>query len=242
MIKAFWHKTKNVGDTLTPILLEYFTGEKVEFTERNEQGKLVGVGSIISGVRDNDIVWGAGCISETENIRQYQNVKYLAVRGKLTEKKLGITCGVYGDPALLLPLLYNPKIEKKYKVGFIPHYADKNHPFVNKIKNDEGVKIIDIKQDYKTFIDEVLSCKDIVSSSLHGIIIAEAYGIPAMWLKLSDLVLGNGFKFMDYLSGTGRIANNPPVGGMIVLQPIKNLKEIQDKLINSLKNYVATRN
>lgn len=40
------------------------------------------------------------------------------------------------------------------------------------------------------------------SSLLHGIILAEAYGIPAIYLK--DNKINQDFKFNDYYCGTGR--------------------------------------
>ncbi|WP_156383835.1 hypothetical protein [Methylobacterium sp. Leaf456] len=53
-------------------------------------------------------------------------------------------------------------------------------------------------------IDAVLSCRRILSSSLHGLILAHAYGIPATWLKISDRPLGDDFKFRDYWASIGR--------------------------------------
>ena len=48
------------------------------------------------------------------------------------------------------------------------------------------------------------ACAYIVSSSLHGICVAEAYGIPAVWVRLADNIVGGEFKFRDYYASTGR--------------------------------------
>lgn len=237
-MKAYWYQHKNIGDTLTPIIVEHFTGQKVIRAKKTTHGKLLAVGSIMNALTYRDIVWGAGVIKETDKFPLAKYAKFLAVRGKLSEKILGVDIGVYGDPALLLPLIYNPKIEKKYDIGVIPHYIEKNEP-VFRLLNGELLeekpnrKIIDVEQDWKLFIDEVLSCREIVSSSLHGIIIAEAYGIKAYWVRPTNKVIGDGFKFRDYLTGTGREEQGPGE-----FPPIKNLVEIQANLINSLlKHY-----
>jgi hypothetical protein len=47
------------------------------------------------------------------------------------------------------------------------------------------------------------SCRRIISSSLHGIIFAHAFDIPAAWVKISPRVIGDGFKFFDYYSSIG---------------------------------------
>lgn len=224
-IKTFFldDLNNNMGDTLTRPILQHF-GYKVELVGRKERGKVVGVGSIMTAVRSGDVVWGAGCIRQVP--LQKTNVKFLAVRGPLTRSLISgsVVPEVYGDPALLLPLIYNPNISAKYDVGIIPHYIDKP------VGHGTGYHFIDIQQDWKTVVREILRCKRIVSSSLHGLIVAEAYGIPATWIKLSDKIIGGTFKFHDYLRGTGR-----EVQGYGDLPPIKDLQSIQDGLVNSAK-------
>lgn len=235
-IKSFWYISRsigkhNIGDTLTPIIVEHFTGKKVEFVEREEKEKLIAVGSIMQAMRRNDVIWGTGVMRESDKFEFTKYCKFLAVRGKLSEKVLGIKCGVYGDPALLLPLIYNPESVTAYDVGYIPHYIDKVNFFLKNIVGKNEL-FIDVEGDWKKVIRQIKSCKKIVSSSLHGIIIAEAYGIPAVWEEYSNNVIGNGFKFRDYLTGTGRDPQSPGA-----FPPIGNLKEIQNKLIDSLQNY-----
>lgn len=109
MLKSFWYQSKNIGDTLTPVIVKHFTGQDVVFTHRNDRGKLLAVGSIMKALRIGDTVWGTGIMRETDKFPNAGKCKFLAVRGKLTEKILGVNVGVYGDPALLLPLLYQSK-------------------------------------------------------------------------------------------------------------------------------------
>jgi pyruvyltransferase len=222
IIKAQWVKGNNVGDTLTPIIVEHFIKCKVEWVERKFKGKLLAVGSIMRALRKGDTVWGAGVMRENDEFPMANLCKILAIRGKLSEKRLGCKCGVYGDPALLLPLMYSPKIKKTRELGYVPHYIDQDL-FV-------GKKIVDVLKPWKEFVDDLLQYERIETSSLHGLIIALAYGVPAKWIKYSDRVIGDGFKFKDFGTGVGLEIKED-----VWYQGIPNLKEIQDKLIESLK-------
>jgi pyruvyltransferase len=125
---------------------------------------------------------------------------------------MGIACPeIYGDPALLTPLLYPEDkfgSEKTHEIGIVPHWVDRESVKVN----DPRVMVLDLHWSPETFISAMLRCERIVSSSLHGIVFAEAYGIPVDWVELSDNVIGRGFKFHDYYLGTGRDAPVPLTG------------------------------
>lgn len=232
MIKAFWYKSNNFGDQLTPDVLEFFLKEEIKLADRNETGKLMGIGSIMTALRNNDVVWGSGSIRPAK-IKGFKNVRFLAVRGPLTRDCIeGYVPEVYGDPGLLLPLIYKPTVEKIYKIGLLPHYVDKMMVVEEKVLDPEKDKflVIDIERPWKEVIDNILSCEKIITSSLHGIIAAEAYGIPVKWVKYSDKIIGGTFKFDDYFLGTGREFQRY---GEVT--PMINLKERQDVLINALK-------
>ena len=108
-----------------------------------------------------------------------------------------------GDPALLMPLLYRPDRVRKYRLGIVPHYSDRAgvlRRLDRTCLDEEGdVALINIATDrVEGFIGLICQCDFIVSSSLHGIIIAHAYGIPAVWVEFSDALYGDGMKFKDY--------------------------------------------
>lgn len=194
------------------------------------------VGSIITWLTNkNSIIWGSGIQFPTDEIKYKGEVvkpkKVLAVRGPLTRKVLlerGIDCPeIYGDPALLFPKYYHPKIEKKYKCGIIPHFKDKKSKSLNKFINNKDFHIIDIQDfsDWRKFIDDINSCEFIISSSLHGIIIADAYGIPNTWVEFDRKDLKR-FTFQDYYFSVKKDISAP--------YDIEKISEIKD--ITKLKS------
>jgi pyruvyltransferase len=178
--------------------------------------RYLAIGSILGSANRHAEVWGSGFICEDASISGRPRAVH-AVRGQLSRLRLlalGIECPeVYGDPALLLPMFFNPPVEKRFAVGLIPHYADKVHPWVERQRRDPEVRIIDVEGGIHRFVEEVKSCELIISSSLHGIICADAYGVQALWMELSDQVLGGGFKFYDYFSSIQREVVGPVVPG-----------------------------
>jgi hypothetical protein len=196
----------NFGDILTPLIVkELFDHECVLTKPPFKTPTLLGIGSIISKAESNSIVWGSGMMRTHDPLKR--DAKYLSVRGPHTYQQLKsrkIDCPpIFGDPALLMPMVYSPTVEKKYDHGIFAHYVDTEQ--VRKwYGNDESVLIIDpLNADPLKVIDQVLQCKCIISSSLHGIIIAHAYDIPATWVKHSDKLNGDGIKFQDHFSSVG---------------------------------------
>ena len=63
--------------------------------------------------------------------------------------------------------------------------------------------ILNIDGDPFIFIDNLTKCERVLSSSLHGLIISDSFGIPNMRIVLSDSVIGGDYKFSDYYSAYG---------------------------------------
>lgn len=81
----------------------------------------------------------------------------------------------------------------------VHHYSVKDNPS----NLPSGVKnLCIVTENYKGFIDTIVAGECIISSSLHGIILAEVYGVPSIFLHEYNLDLT---KFTDYYCSTGRM-------------------------------------
>lgn len=195
---VYWssnHKS-NCGDILTPHILNYF-GIKHVMTAKLRIAEAMCVGSTIRKATDNMIVLGSGLIDSSDVCNPTAQYKF--VRGPITRKRV-IDCGgtcpeIYADPALLLPLFCKEK-PKKHKIGIVPHYVD--HALIS--EKYSNYKIINIlNKNPLEVVEEITKCEKIISSSLHGIIIAHAYNIPAAWAPFNRLQ-GDNTKFKDYFA------------------------------------------
>ena len=214
----------NWGDDINFYIIPILTGKKVfnyssmyRWILASDENNYTCIGSLIDMFSDTKtIVWGSGILRGNEPLKDIPE-KVLAVRGPKSRKYLidkGISCPeIYGDPALLLPLIYKPSIQKKYKLGVIPNLADVRNPLVDRlIKIGKGsVKFINMTDydDWKSVIEDICCCEAIVSSSLHGLIIADTYGIPNARVKFSDNVTGGDFKYDDYFESVSRAKKTP---------------------------------
>jgi hypothetical protein len=116
----------NFGDILTPAILDYFSIE-YEFVKNYRDANAISVGSIARRAATGTMVLGSGIINRREKINPNAHWKF--VRGPYTRNRvleLGGKCPeLYGDPALLLPFIVNPR-EKEFKIGYVPHNVDFN--------------------------------------------------------------------------------------------------------------------
>ena len=201
MKKFYWgDQPKNFGDVLTGELLD-FLGVKYTHTNIHSEAEYFCIGSIARLAPFGSKVYGSGIIRQGENLNPLADWKF--VRGPLTRQRV-IECGgecpeIYCDPALLLPMFCDES-EKKYEVGLIPHYE---HMLSLGSRRDQ-YKIIDVVNDNPLEVArEITKCKKVISSSLHGIICAHAYGIPAAYIVTGKKLHGDGSKFIDYFASVG---------------------------------------
>lgn len=212
--KLYWMDTPfpgNLGDILNPYLVEKLSGIPPRKSRAGEG--ILAIGSVIKFARAGTVVWGTGTPRLTDQLSP--DADYRAVRGPLTRQLVQASGGrapdVFGDPAMLLPLLYTPKVRKRYRLGLIRHYTHADEPL--QLDGVREISILRVGADgIERFIDEVCECEAIVSSSLHGLIVAHAYGIPTRWGDFPGSersIPGDSTKFQDHYAAFG-IGFRPP--------------------------------
>jgi hypothetical protein len=224
----------NFGDAIAPYLVKKITGRGSirlsssiwgrPSTDRMKQpfGYMI-IGSVCALAGPKQAVWGCGVMYPN---RKVHGGKFYAVRGPLSRIALEAqgfkVPEVFGDPALLLPRFYDKPVEVEHEIGFIPHFINQK----DCADRFPGTFQIDLMghnpgKNYtasiESTIDKIRSCKRVVSSSLHGVIVAHAYGIPAVWATFSkgEKQLHGGkwrfFKFQDYYLSVGMLPPKAPV-------------------------------
>ncbi|AJE45415.1 polysaccharide pyruvyl transferase family protein [Celeribacter indicus] len=205
----------NFGDWAGPLLFEEMSGRQAIFCmpRRLVRGYVTfTVGSILHWITvpDRVDVWGSGIISADTRFERPRHTH--AVRGPRTRARmleLGYDCPeTYGDPALLLPLLFPVDGQKTCELGIVPHFVDFDIARTL-FAGRSDVKLINVRASPVEVAREIASCRRIASSSLHGIIVAHAYGVPAMRLVFSERIKGDGVKFADYAEAFSATADLP---------------------------------
>jgi pyruvyltransferase len=172
----------------------------------SDKQRLLTVGSIMHFARNGDVVWGSGVNGKVLSPGGFPKLDIRAVRGPLSAKALcqsgNAVPEVYGDPALLIPHLWSDAelgIERRSGgTVVVPNFHDLAGA-------PRGA--LDPRGDLVELVRRLASAERVIGSSLHAIIVAEAYGVPAVLVTSSTEPT---FKYEDYHRGTGRDCP-PPV-------------------------------
>ncbi|MBF1420548.1 polysaccharide pyruvyl transferase family protein [Hoylesella nanceiensis] len=238
----------NWGDDLNYYFISHLTKRPIVFLHRFWLAKKLNfrnylcIGTLMDAVnysRESTIVWGTGVSGQDRLFTIPKEIR--SVRGKksiefLQQKNMPYPALV-GDPALILPLFYQPKNkEKKYKLGIIPHVIDLEHPIIKQIQSENSNEVLIINlskfEKWTDIIDQICSCESIASSSLHGLITSDTYGVPNCWIELSGKISGGHFKFYDYASSVNRTFNGPITMHTNINQIIEECKQWTQPTIN----------
>jgi hypothetical protein len=207
---AFWAISNNVGDAYAAWLLRKISGELPAWGAPGDAAFMLS-GSVLNHAVAGTISWGCGLASLKDEVHPQADIR--AVRGPLTRYialASGAKCpAVFGDAAMVAPRLYTPVDSKRHsRLGIVPHYVDQlraaswfqQHEAAAELN---GIKLINVFLGVEEFIEQIASCEYVLSSSLHGLVFAHAYGIPAGWIRIGDSIGGDGTKYRDHLLSVG---------------------------------------
>jgi len=278
-VKMFYAKVGNMGDLLNELITENVLGYKVKHCTAKFECQTTGIGSFlgkffptksnlpifpknIAGKMYDQIkpplqIWSSGFIAYPTEEREFplrKNINFATVRGELTRLRLEKIMNVKldiptGDGGLLASYLIKGPINKKYKVGIIPHFREKEElQFKVLADRYDNSIIIDLTDDPLKVIKTISECEYILSSALHGLIVADSFGIPNKRLVLTDKLLGDGYKFDDYYSSFGvkvkafnlntneYLSINNVIDEYDITQ--KEVEEKKKQLLNSFSNFL----
>lgn len=236
--------SENLGDYLSRVVVDFLLNQKnISLqTEVNKKKHLYAIGSIILMGYQNCTIWGTGLPYAPSFLRglfhrePFRKLDIRAVRGPYTRKcllSMGHDCpSVYGDPAVLLPLIYRPNVtQKTNEYIIIPHFSTEER-IRNEVDDD---KIVSMNTtNYKNVIDRICSAERVISSSLHGIILAESYGTPAVFFE--DRPVRFDFKYEDWYASTDRkLKKYSSIASAISSDNIElpDLEKMRERLIDS---------
>ncbi len=167
------------------------------------------------------------------------NQNYIhALRGKktvqlLTEYGYRVPDVPLGDPGYFVKEMYPSLVNyknKKYKACVIPHHADIKHPAFQTLGKEDGVYILNMMTSDVNVLEKIAESEVVISQSLHGLVFAEALGVPNLWVSFKDNRVWN-FKFLDWFSTT-RNPQDKPVDASAPLAEMIQQATLHDSLIS----------
>jgi pyruvyltransferase len=216
---AFFTRVPNVGDRVAPLILRAITGRPANLVTDLRKPHILSVGSLMAWATPASQVWGTGVIDPEGATGRARKQHVHALRGPMSLRVLrrnGIAVGdvPLGDPGYLAPAALN--IERSpsapvHPVGLVAHYLDRGQPILAEMLREPGVVDLDVGETPERFLARMADCAAVISTSLHGLVFAEALGIPNLWVKAGDKLIGGEFKFSDWFATTARPQVRPHV-------------------------------
>jgi hypothetical protein len=220
---------QNFGDQINEFVLKQL-GVDYDWALPESADLILG-GSILEHLPEHwaGTVCGAGKLHESARVN-LSDARVYALRGKLTLNGISLPdkgSVVLGDPGLLLPLWVRQQ-PHRYPIGVLPHHAD------NELwQRFSYGHLIDPRQSVYKVAEEIGACRRLITSSLHGAVVADAYQVPRQLEQPPDPTgkEGGTYKFRDYAT----LYDNDPHFGEIWTAPRNKVEKIQADLLAALK-------
>ncbi len=206
----WWAGVPNFGDVLSALIVAHVSGRDVVHV-KPAKAELFALGSLLQVARRTHKtpradgvkpwIWGTGLLHSVSS-DFVENVRIALVRGPVTAALLGIKPREFGDPGLLVTDLVQDRPETTDRIGIVPHHSQLDDPQIAGLSaTDPAVQVIDVRDDALTVCRQIAACRHVVASSLHGLIVADAFGVPNSWM---DPGRQSHLKYLDYAASIGR--------------------------------------
>lgn len=218
-IRLYWLDIKNLGDQLSPRIVERVLGRPVAWAAV-EDAELVALGSVVEHIlrrrwrrflrrgREPISFWGTGFIKAGRE-RRLGSFRILALRGPQSAARFRLPAErlALGDPGILVADLFQPRelqAAGDSEVLLCPHVLEEDAEWVGLLASRLSAQRLSLASDVLTVLSAVRRAKLVVSSALHGLVVAHAFGVPAVWVAPEGpKLIGGAWKFLDYFSAFG---------------------------------------
>lgn len=221
-LRLFWWKgVPNFGDALSPAVVAHLSGRPVVHAGM-AKAEMLAIGSLLKVARrklvarpradgPRPVIWGTGLLTPVPR-DLLEHVDIALLRGPVTAALLDVKTDVFGDPGLLAPEMFAAP-ERRDVIGIVPHHSLADAPALHAlVASDPAFELIDPRGEVGAVCRRIASCAHVFASSLHGLIVADAYGVGSTWL---DPVGQSRLKYVDYAASVGRDLTGPIAVGDI---------------------------
>lgn len=208
-VNTFWVDARpNFGDDMVPRILAA-QGIAAESASPADV-ELAAIGSILEMLPRSfsGYVWGSGQMMDAPIEPFTGTPTFLAVRGHLTRAHLGLDATTpVGDPGLLAGDVIAAQHRPTEGVAIVPHYHHIGSAWHRRLlaegSGQRPTRWIDVRRTPEEVVREIGRSAAVVTTSLHGLIVADALGVPVVWGAPAPDIGGGDFKFRDHESVFG---------------------------------------
>ncbi|WP_295508687.1 polysaccharide pyruvyl transferase family protein [uncultured Sulfitobacter sp.] len=210
----WWKAVPNFGDAISPVVLAHVSGRKVVHAGVNK-AEVWGVGSLLQVVKRSytakkdmrPTIWGTGLLHPVHGTKFTKHVNIALVRGPITAALLDLEVSRFGDPGLLISDVWPQDRVPNGKIGIVPHHTlMEDLVLAALLDSDPKYQLIDPRGPAQDVCAAIAACDHVFASSLHGLIVADAYGVPNTWLAPTGQ---SRLKYLDYAASVGRVMAAP---------------------------------
>lgn len=207
----WWKAEPNFGDAINPLIVGHVARRPVTHIGPR-RAEMFAIGSMLQVVKrsfkepresgEKPCVWGTGLLNPVFGHDFLKQVDLALVRGPITAALLKCEMKRFGDPGLLINDALPFEGARQDRIGIVPHYTlMKDRDLLAFVASDPAYLLIDPRGDAAEVCLAIASCAHVFASSLHGLIVADAYGVPNTWIEPEGQ---SWLKYLDYAASVGR--------------------------------------